>query len=182
VFVFPCARSSPTRPFHLEESFAEVGVTVRTITVSRAPQSATRRSRRSPSGGLDVVLTTPEFLHIHAGASRREAALDSWWSTRRNHVGMSRAGNRPAYARLARRLKQLGRSTVLAVTARADDAPPATITATLGIQAVRARPTVRENLLVEDRRGAKSKDATSSRSWGAGEKTVVYRELARAVE
>jgi single-stranded-DNA-specific exonuclease len=60
------------------------------------------------------------------------------------------------------------------VTATADETTANTIQAQLGIEVVVLDPTVRENLLVEDRRNSRSKDEYISILAASSEKTVVY--------
>jgi single-stranded-DNA-specific exonuclease len=91
-----------------------------------------------------------------------------------HHVGMSRAGHRPAYAHLGKALESLGRPLVLAVTATADDATADAIRTTLGITSTVLDPTVRENLRVEDRRDVPDKASYLASLAARGDKTVVY--------
>jgi single-stranded-DNA-specific exonuclease len=51
-----------------------------------------------------------------------------------HHIGLARAGHRPAYTHLGEALETLGGPVVCAVTATASDEVAATIRSTLGIE------------------------------------------------
>ncbi|TLM90919.1 MAG: single-stranded-DNA-specific exonuclease RecJ, partial [Actinobacteria bacterium] len=125
-------------------------------------------------GELDVVLTTPEFLHFHAGRFADAGRVRFVVVDEAHHVGLARAGHRPAYARLGEALERLGGPLVLAVTATASDEVATQIGAVLGIDEVVLDPTVRDNLAIEDRRTATEKDAYLAALAAKGEKLIVY--------
>ena len=174
VFVYPLRALVADQAFHLDESFSEVGLTVRTVTGESSPSERDDAFGSLRDGSLDVILTTPEFLHLHVDRFATAGRIGFVVIDEAHHVGMSRAGHRPAYARLGDALEALGRPVVLAVTATADDATAETIRSTLGIQATVLDPTVRENLRVEDRRDLPDKDGYLASLAARGEKTVVY--------
>ena len=68
------------------------------------------------------MLTTPEFLHLYAQRFAASGRVGFLVVDEAHHVGMARAGHRPAYARLGEAAELLGGPTVLAVTATADTA------------------------------------------------------------
>ena len=174
VFVYPLRALVADQAFHLGDSFAEVGLSVCTVTGESSPTERDDAFSRLASGDLDVVLTTPEFLHLHAARFARTGRVGFLVVDEAHHVGMSRAGHRPAYARLGEAVEALGRPTVLAVTATADDPTAAIIRETLGITATVLDPTVRDNLRIEDRRDIPDKDGYLASLAARGEKTVVY--------
>ena len=156
---------------------------MRTVTGEIEPgASATRRSRRSRDGELDVVLTTPEFLHLHAARFAESGRVGFLVVDEAHHVGMSRAGHRPAYARLGEALEALGGPTVLAVTATADDA-------TADDDPRDARHHARRcstrrcatTCAIEDRRDVADKDGYLASLAARGREDRRLRELARAV-
>lgn len=174
VFVFPLRALVADQAFHLEEAMARVGVGVRTLTGESPPAVRDEVFAALRDGGVDIVLTTPEFLAFHAqrfaAAGRvRFAVVDE-----AHHVGTARAGHRPVYTQLGEAFAVLGDPSVLAVTATAGDAVTEAIIASLGITSVITDPTVRENLVVEDRRGLADKDAYLAALAARGEKVIVY--------
>ncbi len=174
VFVYPLRALVADQAFHLDDAFSEVGLTVRTVTGESSPAERDRAFSALGDGELDVVLTTPEFLHLHSSRFAQSGRVGFLVVDEAHHVGMSRAGHRPAYARLGEAVEALGRPTVLAVTATADDATAATIRETLGIDATVIDPTVRDNLHIEDRRDIPDKDGYLAALAARKEKTVVY--------
>ncbi|MGV8082396.1 MAG: single-stranded-DNA-specific exonuclease RecJ [Coriobacteriia bacterium] len=174
VFVYPLRALVADQAFHLSEVFTAVGLEVRTITGETSQTERDESFSALAEGRLDVVLTTPEFLDIHATRFAQTGRVGFVVVDEAHHVGMARAGNRPSYARLSSALEVLGNPIVLAVTATADDDNARAIRTTLGITSTVLDPTVRENLLVEDRRELADKDAYLLALAARPEKTVVY--------
>ena len=174
VFVYPLRALVADQAYHLDEVFAGVGVTVRTVTGESTLAERDDAFLALGSGELDVVLTTPEFLHLYADRFAGSGRVGFLVIDEAHHIGQSRAGNRPAYARLGEAVEALGSPTVLAVTATADSATANAIRAALGTSATVLDPTVRDNLAIEDRRDTPDKDAYVATLAARGEKTVVY--------
>jgi single-stranded-DNA-specific exonuclease len=174
VFVYPLRALVSDQAHHLGEAFAEVGLTVKTITGESSLGERDEAFADLGEGRLDVVLTTPEFLHLYANRFAASGRVGFLVVDEAHHVGQSRAGHRPVYGRLGETLEALGGPTVLAVTATADDATADAIRASLGISATVLDPTVRENLLIEDRRDIAERDAYVRELVARHEKTVVY--------
>lgn len=174
VFVFPLRALVADQAFHLEESFAQIGLCVSTLTGESPPTSRDATFAALADGEIDVVLTTPEFLDHHAARFAATRKIGFVVVDEAHHVGMARAGHRPAYTRFDQVLETLGAPAVLAVTATADDAVAASIVQILGIETVVTDPTVRENLLLEDRRGQSNKDDYLAALAARGEKMIVY--------
>lgn len=188
LFVYPLRALVSDQAFHLEETFAEAGLAVRTLTGESSPTSRDEAFASLKDGSLDVALTTPEFLDHHAGRFADAGRVAFVVVDEAHHVGMARAGHRPAYGRLDRALAELGGPVVLAASATAGDETTDAIRSVLGIEAVVADPTVRDNLRIEDNRDRADKESSVCSLAAGGEKLVVYvnsREqsvrLARAV-
>ncbi len=174
VFVYPLRALVADQSFHLAEAFAEVGLTVRTITGETSQTERDTAFAQLATGELDTVLTTPEFLHFHADRFVQTGRVGFVVVDEAHHVGLARAGHRPAYARLGEAISALGNPDVLAVTATASDEIAAQIRRTLSIDEVVLDPTVRENLAIEDRRGITDKDAYIASLVASGGKCVIY--------
>ncbi len=174
VFVYPLRALVADQAYHLGETFSEVGLSVRTVTGESSDAERAEAFGALRDGMLDVVLTTPEFMHFHAekfvGTGRvRFVVVDE-----AHHVGLARTGHRPAYMQLGTAFDKLGAPTVLAVTATASDDVADQIKKLLGIQSVVLDPTVRENLVLEDGRGCPDKDARVAALASSGDKVVIY--------
>ena len=174
VFVYPLRALVADQAFHLEEAFAEVGLAVRTVTGETSLPDRDDAFAALGEGTLDVVLTTPEFLHLYAGRFAESGRIGFLVVDEAHHVGMSRAGHRPAYARLGEAASVLGNPTVLAVTATADAATAETICELMGVTASVLDPTMRENLQVVDKRDTQDKDNYLAALVAKGGKTVIY--------
>ncbi len=174
VFVYPLRALVADQAFHLTDALGELGLCVRVVTGETSQADRDTAFRALADGGLDVVLTTPEFLHFHADRFAHAGRVGFVVVDEAHHVGMARAGHRPAYARLGDALVALGHPTVLAVTATASDDVVAELHAALSIDELVLDPTVRENLAVVDRRGSNDKDAYLTGLVAQGGKAVVY--------
>ncbi len=100
VFVYPLRALVADQAFHLEEVFAEVGLAVRTVTGESSLPDRDEAFAELKAGALDVVLTTPEFLHLYSERFAAAGKVGFLVVDEAHHVGMARAGHRPAYARL----------------------------------------------------------------------------------
>lgn len=174
VFVYPLRALVADQAFHLAEAFAEIGCAVETLTGETSPSGRDSAFAALTEGSLDVVLTTPEFLDHHAARFAATSRVGFVVVDEAHHVGLSRAGHRPSYARLDRALEALGRPVVLAVTATAPDEVAAQITAVLGTTATVLDATTRENLRIVDERNAPDKNARIAALAASGEKVIVY--------
>ncbi len=174
VFVYPLRALVADQAFHLEERFAEIGCTMHTVTGETSPGSRDEAFAALADGSLDAVLTTPEFLDYHAERFASAGRVGFVVVDEAHHVGLARAGHRPAYARLGRALATLGSPVVLAVTATAPDEVAVTVCDDLRIEAVVLDPVVRDNLGVVDRRGVGDKIAAIAALAARGEKLIVY--------
>jgi single-stranded-DNA-specific exonuclease len=174
VFVYPLRALVADQSFHLEDSFAALGCSVATLTGETAPGGRDAAFAALADGSLDVVLTTPEFLDHHAARFAAADRVGFVVVDEAHHVGLARAGHRPAYARLDRALEALGHPLVLAATATAPAEVAEAITAVLGIQETVLDATVRDNLRIVDSRGTDDKNARVAALAAAGEKMIVY--------
>jgi single-stranded-DNA-specific exonuclease len=174
VFVYPLRALVADQAFHLEDAFAELGLSVRLITGETSPTSRDELFTALAEREVDVLLTTPEFLERHAARFAECGRVRFVVVDEAHHVGLARAGHRPAYARLGEALETLGRPVVCAVTATAGPDVAAAIRSTLGIDALVLDATVRGNLRVEDRRALSDKVAHLCAIAARGEKLIVY--------
>jgi single-stranded-DNA-specific exonuclease len=174
VFVYPLRALVADQSHHLSESFTQVGLSVLTVTGETSPGDRDRAFSQLADGGIDTILTTPEFLHFHAHRFAECGRVRFLVVDEAHHVGLSRAGHRPAYGRLDETLEKLGQPQVLAVTATASDDVADQIKAVLGIESLVLDPTVRDNLAIEDRRGIGDKDAYLLAVAASGGKSVIY--------
>lgn len=174
VFVYPLRALVADQVFHLDESLAALGCSVATLTGESSPTARDAAFAALAAGALDVVLTTPEFLDHHATRFAEAGRVGFVVVDEAHHIGLARAGHRPAYGRLDRALAVLGGPTVLAVTATAPDEVADAIVSVLGVEETVLDATTRENLTIVDARGTDDKTARVASLAATGEKAIVY--------
>lgn len=126
-------------------------------------------------GGVDVLLTTPEFISYHLAKIQAAARKTGFFVVDEcHHIGMSSKTHRPHYQKLGELVMQLGEPAVLAVTATAGQEVADEIIRTLGIEKVVIDPHVRSNLQLVDKRDWPDKNGYLRRVVGTGDKTVIY--------
>ncbi|MCL2437835.1 MAG: single-stranded-DNA-specific exonuclease RecJ [Coriobacteriia bacterium] len=175
IFIYPLRALVSDQAYHLEEAFARIGLKIAVITGETSVEQREDSYAQLSSGQIDIVLTTPEYLHFHAESFAAVTQVGFVVIDEAHHIGQSRAGNRPAYAQLGAAIAKLGSKgrgpgtnsstesspaalpTTLAVTATAGTEVAARICETLGIEKRILDPHVRENLLLVDKRTEKAK-------------------------
>ncbi len=174
VFVYPLRALVADQSFHIEGELASLGLCARVLTGES--DSATREEVFSglASGAVDVVLTTPEFLAIHSKRFAQGGRVGFVVIDEAHHAGTSKGGDREAYQDLPRVLDELGHPTVLAVTATAATEVAQEICRLAGIDEVILDDAVRSNLLLDDSRELRDRDAALVAIASTGEKVVAY--------
>ena len=120
------------------------------------------------------MLTTPEFLGIHVDRFAESGRIGFVVIDEAHHIGLAKAGSRPAYREFAHTLAQLGNPTVLALTATANSAIARDIASVLPIEKCVFDQFERPNLVIDDQRGLKTRDDYLANLIAGGEKTVIY--------
>lgn len=174
VFVYPLRALVADQAFHLEESYAPLGLSARLVTGETALSSREEVFAALADGGVDVLMTTPEFLERHAQRFAESGRIRFAVVDEAHHVGLARVGHRPAYARLGGALSVMGGPTTLAVTATADAEAARVIGETLGVRENVLDPSVRDNLRIADHRGMGDKVARLASLAARGDKVIVY--------
>ncbi|SER41389.1 single-stranded-DNA-specific exonuclease RecJ [Parafannyhessea umbonata] len=176
VFVYPLRALVSDQAFHLSESFGKLGMSVRVLTGETSQQDRDDIFRELSEGGVDVLLTTPEFLSIHVDRFAQSGRISFLVVDEAHHAGGAKGGNRSAYLSLPQVLTTLGNPVALAVTATAEDAVAHEICNLLSIDEddVVVDASVRENLRVRDYRELRDREAALVSVVAHGMKTVVY--------
>lgn len=174
VFVYPLRALVADQSFHLRSFFARLGIGVSVLT------GATERGERDrvflalSRGAVDIVLTTPEFLAIHAGRFASTGRMGFVVVDEAHHVQDAPGGSRSAYLEFPRVLQELGSPRVLAATATASDRVTRQIGDLLGIDEVIVDDAVRDNLRLDDERDLASRENRLVSIVAEGEKCLVY--------
>lgn len=176
VFVYPLRALVSDQSFHLGETLGKVGLRVRVLTGETSAQERAEVNEGLMEGTVDVVLTTPEYLAIHANDFARTRRIGFLVVDEAHHAAASKAGNRASYAELPRIRKALGEPVCLAVTATASTPAAKEICRLLGIRErdVVIDRSVRTNLGIVDLRNLHERDAMLSSLVASNQKTIVY--------
>ncbi len=174
LFVYPLRALVADQAFHLERTLGSFGLTIGTLTgATDAPERA-RVMQDLAAGKLDIVLTTPEYLDIHANELAQVSTIGFVVIDEAHHVGTSKAGFRPSYTRLGNAICRLGNPQVLALTATADGAIAEDIRHAFGLDDMVFDNTERSNLQVIDQRNSKKRERYLASLVAQGEKTLIY--------
>ncbi len=176
IFVYPLRALVADQSFHLGTALSSLGIGVRTLTGETPQGERARTFAAIASGEADVVLTTPEFLSIHAQRFAQTGRVGFVVIDEAHHAGMAKGGNRSAYLTMPRVLSVLGDPVTLAVSATADSHVAQEVCELLNIahDKVVVDQSVRDNLFLKDCRELRDRDAALVSVVATGEKTVIY--------
>ena len=174
LFVYPLRALIADQAFHLASALSHFGISSRVLTGESSPEERRDIYEALESGECDIVLTTPEFLEYHVGDLAKSGRIRFVVIDEAHHIGLAKAGNRPAYSTLGNAIAQLGDPTVLALTATASGTVARDIATSLPLQTCVFDRSERPNLHVDDCRGMKSREDYLANLIASGEKTVIY--------
>ncbi len=174
LFVYPLRALIADQAFHLNAALESFGIAVAVLTGESTPEERRQIFAGISDGSVDIVLTTPEFLGFHTSEFAHSGRIGFVVVDEAHHVGMAKAGQRPAYAAIGQAVAQMGNPTVLALTATATDGIADDIMAALPIDEIVLDETERANLTIDDRRNLKNRDDYLANLVATGEKTVIY--------
>ena len=174
LFVYPLRALIADQAFRISSTLEEFGITCAVITGESLPEERAEVYENLAKGTLDIVMTTPEFFCYHVSSFAACGRIGFAVVDEAHHIGMSKAGQRPAYVELGRALARLGKPTVLAVTATASDDVARIIDSSLPLDEGVFDETSRDNLYVDDQRNIKNRDDYLASLVATGEKTVIY--------
>ncbi len=174
LFIYPLRALISDQAFHIDQTLGKFGIVSLVLTGSSSPQERAAAYEAMAQGTVDIVLTTPEFLERHVDKFRSSGRIDFVVVDEAHHIALSRAGHRIAYAHLGDTVARLGKPTVLALTATADEATSQTIKNDLGIKQMIIDPTSRDNISLDDQRNLFRRDSYLANLLAMGEKTIVY--------
>lgn len=152
VFVFPLRALVNDQVFHLENALSQFGLNVALLTGETDDAQREITYDGLKTGSVDIVLTTPEYLSLHAKRFAETNRIDFLVIDEAHHAGASKGGNRIAYQDLPRVQNLLGSPTVLCVSATVGKEEAAEISRLFNIERTLSDNTCRENLFLEDYR------------------------------
>ena len=176
VFVYPLRALVADQSYHLEESLGKLGLSVRVLTGETPQAERDEVFEQVRDGSADVLLTTPEFLAIHADRFAATGRIGFVVIDEAHHAGTAKGGNRSAYTQLPEVRQMLGEPVVLAVTATAEDEVAREVCRLGGIAEsdVIVDASVRSNLLLQDCREIRDRETALVSLVAKGQKCVVY--------
>ena len=174
LFVYPLRALIADQAFHLNSTLARFGISVAVLTGESTPKERADIYASLANGTCDIVLTTPEFLSFHVDKIAQSGRIGFVAVDEAHHIGLANSGNRPAYKALGSAIHKLGDPCVLALTATANGDVARDIARVLPIDKCVFDAANRPNLVVDDRRGLKSRDDYLATLVASGEKTVIY--------
>ncbi|AEB06723.1 exonuclease RecJ [Coriobacterium glomerans PW2] len=174
VLVYPLRALVADQAFHLVGACESFGLTVGVLTGETDSSARESAFDALASGGLDIVLTTPEFFTIHAERFAASGRIGFVVIDEAHHAGLAKSGQRSAYLDMPRALDQMDAPTVLATTATADADVSSEICSLLHIERVVVDESVRANLRLEDGRDLACREDRLVSIVARGEKCVVY--------
>jgi single-stranded-DNA-specific exonuclease len=174
VFIYPLRALIADQYVHLAASFARLGLVAKAVTGENTTEEKDQLFQGLYEGRTDVLLTTPEFFHIHAWRFAQSSRIGFVVFDEAHHIQTERSSDREAYHDLAVLRSELPNAQYLAVTATADDRITAGIRAALDITRVIVDDTRRENLLVDDARAVRDRDLYLVSLVERAEKTIIY--------
>lgn len=174
IFVYPLRALIADQAFHISEALQKFGIVSAVLTGESTREQRKQTFEDMRTEKLDIILTTPEFLTVHAKQFALHARIGFAAIDEAHHIGLSKAGGRAAYASLGKILEQLGSPTALALTATANTEIAQAIQDTLNIDACVFDDGVRDNLCISDQRAIRSRENYLANLIASGEKTVIY--------
>ena len=176
IFVYPLRALVADQAFHLENSFSKLGMRCAVLTGETPLDERDEVFALVREGTVDVLLTTPEFLEIHVRRFAETNRVGFVVIDEAHHAGLSKGGNRSAYASLPEILDTLGNPEALAVTATAAEPVAREVCRLLRMneEDVISDLHVRTNLKLSDQRATNRRDEELVRIVGTGDKCVCY--------
>ncbi len=174
LFVYPLRALMSDQAYHLTVQFGQFGLKCAVLNGESSAEERAKIYDDIENGNVDIVLTTPEFLAFNSQHISRSGRVGFMVVDEAHHVGLSKAGMRPAYASLDRIFDELGRPVVLAVTATASRDIADIIKDKFRITESIVDESARSNLKINDQRNIKNKDDYLAHIVAHGGKCVVY--------
>jgi single-stranded-DNA-specific exonuclease len=175
ILVYPLRALVADQSHQLVDVFGRLGIGARVLCGMTAQQDRASIWAELAHGSCDVLLTTPEFLAIHAQEFAACGRVGFLVIDEAHHL-MQEHSTRPAYASLPRVRELLGDPCVLAVTATADAGVAEAAGRLLGIprDGIICDEAVRDNLQLRDCRELRNRELALASLVATGEKSVIY--------
>jgi len=175
IFLYPLRSLITDQYLFLSEALESLGINVVRLSGDCPIGERENIFKAMAEGRIDIVLTTPEFLHHNAGSF---GALDDKIGflvlDEAHHISMATQTHRPLYKGVNNMVQKLSNPLVMAATATADEQTAKEIVDKLKIQETIIDATVRKNLSIVDKREIDNKEAYLKELLEKGSKLLVY--------
>lgn len=174
IFVYPLRALVNDQSYHISDVCSKFGVRVCVLNGETPQSKRLEIYQHIKDGTCDIVMTTPEFLALHAHEFAGTTAFVVFDEA--HHMAEAKRGTRSAYSCMPQVLDVLGNPVTLAVSATVstDCAREILRLAHIRAQHVILDDSQRSNLDIIDRRNANNRDEILVNLIADGEKTVVY--------
>lgn len=174
IFVFPLRALIADQYRHVLEGFTRLGLSARALSGECTADEKDNIFGGLYEGKIDVLLTTPEFLYLHAWRFSQSNRIGFIVYDEAHHIHPERLANRTAYYELEDLRAQFSQTQYLAVTATSNEHITTDIKKALDIDRVIVDDTRRDNLRINDLRNCPQRDAELIQLIESGGKTIVY--------
>lgn len=172
IIVYPLRSLVNDQYRHLKEKMFSLGIEVAAINGSMSILEKQNVYKRMMQGSLDIILTTPEFLHYNI--EKFQSFIENIGLFVIDEAHHLAEGKRKGYRMLANNWNKLGQPLVLAVTATANDDAAKKIVKEMEIKNCIVEDYERINLKIIDKREEKDKLAYLIRLVNSGDRVVTY--------
>ncbi len=175
IFLYPLRSLIADQSMFLKDAFAEIGLNMVRLSGDCSLAEREKIFMAMNEGKIDIVLTTPEFLHHNMTSfSTLNNKIGFLVVDEAHHLKTASKSHRPLYKRMDNLVEKLGNCLIMAATATADTDTCDEIIKTLDIEKVIIDPTVRKNLSLADKREIGSKEIYIKSLIDEGRKIIVY--------
>lgn len=175
IFLYPLRSLITDQYLFLKDSLVPLGLNVIRLSGDCSVNERQKIFRALKEGAVDIILTTPEFLHhnIDSFVEAKErvgfVVVDE-----AHHLDTASQSHRPLYKGVGKLLSILGKPLVMAATATANKAVCQKIIDVLRIEETVIDFTVRDNLYLVDKRKISNKESYLANLISKGDKVLIY--------
>jgi single-stranded-DNA-specific exonuclease len=174
IFIYPLRALIADQQLQLAAGFGRLGLSCRALTGENSMAEKDALFAELYAGSVDALLTTPEFFRLHIWRFAQSGRIGLIVFDEAHHLATELQLERQAYHLLRSARTDFPDAQFLAVSATADDRISNDICQSLAIGQLVIDDSRRDNLLVDDARGAKDRDACLTGIIGRAAKTIVY--------
>ena len=183
VFIYPLRALIADQARSIIKGFERLGCRACSLTGEDTAEHKDTIFKDLYEGGVDVLLTTPEFFQLHAWRFAQSQRIGFIVFDEAHHIQTELLVGREAYHHLRQCRQMIPDAQYLAVTATSDDRITKGICASLAIDRIIIDDTKRDNLFIDDARNIKDRELYLATLVEQGSKSIIYvNSRAQAIE